>query len=258
MAKKAKATATPALSTEDLFDALAGQAQSKQAANAKKDTCLTPNAALAKAVDEFCASAVIADIAAEKSKADNAEVKRLALEAFTTLWAETGLKPENPTIATKHASLKYQLKSPYKVAVREINLGAVKNALVEANLSPEDADQFAEAVSITKNVTTKAFDELLNGTDDEKEAAKALMQAIKTALTPDQLKLVLVSKPVLTVDTDTLHAKIAQLCIDDAAKLRNVLGVLVPSPAITQPKHDSALEVAQARFAAATVQKEAA
>ncbi len=253
MAKKKQPTVMDA---GNLLDDLAGVATQKAPASSKKpDTFLPCDDALKQAVDEYTASAVIFKITESKKKADDAKLKPMALNAYAELWAKTGIKPENPVLASSHGSVCLQVKEIYKiggVGSDNLNLGAVKNLFIENNFTPELAEEFTSCVSLQRNVTTKSFDSLLEGSNAEKEAAQALMQAIRANLTPAQLSLVLETKPTLVVDVEALHGKIAKHCTGNKDRLISVLALVSPQPALSQPTHDNALEVAKTRFAQAS------
>ena len=242
MTKKSPAKKTPS----DLLGSLVASASPKQpAAQAKKDNIQNVNPEMTRLVEEYTASALIAQIAEQQKKADEVPMKEQGMEAFLVEWAKEGHKPENPVFKTHHASVRLQVKGPYKVALPpgyDLTLEKVQEAL------PAALPGVVECVKVEQNLTCRALDKMLDeGTDEEKEAAQAAIKAL-SGLSAKHKALVLETKLKLTVDHERLGMVLADACNQNLDLMRQVLTVLVPQLALSNPKNEKALEMAQERF----------
>lgn len=242
MAAKKKAP-----SATDLLGSLVASASPKTTeTSTKKDNIQTVSSVIAQLVEEYTASALIATIAEQQKKADEVELKRQGFDSFVDQWADQGHKPENPIFKSQHASVRLQVKGPYKVALppdAPMTVEALTDALPEGI-----ADALAGCVKVESNLTCRALDKLMDeGTAEEQAAAKAAIKAL-SGLSAEHRALVLETKPKFTVDADRLGAILAGECQQNAELMKQVLGIIAPQLALSQPKNEKALEIAAERF----------
>lgn len=247
---KASLSADEALS--DLLGTATPKAKGKPAK--KNEVYLDGDPQFTTVVDDYAASAIIADIAAEQKKQDGTALKSLALERYIELWANSGAKPDNPLMRSQHANVRLQVKDLYTVSLPEdatLGADAVSQLLLDEDLDDEETEELVSCVKLVQNLATKPLDKLRNGSDAEKKVAEKVLRILAENLSREERALVLETKPALEVDAEALNAKINEFCENDPDKLRAVLSVFVPQLALSQVKHDNALQVATQRFGAA-------